>query len=304
MFRDRLAALFNARTRFALLGVATAFMVALVYNFIERLGTTPTPTILTLAAIISVVAVFIGGAAGLLTDTPLPKRTSEPADLTKIRQELNQLRQLEVPGLIRERVNAATEEIAKSLEAAGRLVDLSDPNKIFSASRDRLILDSQRIDRISRRNLYFGIVFSAFALGALAWPLLAQSLNLTKLPEIGTGTSEIFRWFAETYLPRFAVALLLQFVGFFFLRLYVANELDLKHNRNELTNLDMKMMALQLATDQASKKEIVKTFWKTERNFVIKKNEKLISGENAAEYNDMKSLLEKVIQKLPTIKAQ
>jgi hypothetical protein len=65
----------------------------------------------------------------------------------------------------------------------------------------------------------------------------------------------------------------------------------------------MKMMALQMASDQMSKKEIVKVFSKTERNFILKKNEKLISDEDAAEYNDMKSLLEKVIQKLPTIKA-
>jgi hypothetical protein len=229
--------------------------------------------------------------------------SGDRADLEKIRQELDALRHLEVPGLVSEKVKAATEEISKTLELASRPIDLPDPNKIFIASRDRLMLDSQRIDRISRRNLYFGVVFSGFALAALAWPLLAQSLNLTKLPEVGTGTSEIFRWFAETYLPRFAVALLLQFVGFFFLRLYVANELDLKHNRNELTNLELKMMALQIATDEASKKEIIRVFSKTERNFILKKNEKLISDENAAEYNDMKSLLEKVIQKLPAIKA-
>jgi hypothetical protein len=92
----------------------------------------------------------------------------------------------------------------------------------------------------------------------------------------------------------------------FFLRLYVANEVDLKHNRNELTNLEVKMMALQLAIsfgDASSKKEIVRVLSKTERNFVLKRNEKIISADNSTEYNDMKAVLEQVLRKIPTIKA-
>jgi hypothetical protein len=170
--------------------------------------------------------------------------------------------------------------------------------------------ESIRIDRISRRNLYFGIVFSAFALGSLAWPLLVQSLELATNRGSAAGVDhetsiEVFRWLAQTYLPRFAVALLLQFVGFFFLRLYVANELDLKHNRNEITNIEGKMMGLQLAksiNDVASKKEVVRAFVKTERNFVLRKNERIISTENLSEYNDIKSILDELIRKLPTIK--
>jgi hypothetical protein len=211
-----------------------------------------------------------------------------------------------VPELVSERVKSLTVEISKRLESLPQYnVDLSNPDKIFRAARQRLMEDSQRIDRISRRNLYFGIVFSAFALGALAWPLIAQSL--IGGIEIGTDSSkDVFHWLAQTYLPRFAVAILLQFVGFFFLRLYVANELDLKHNRNELTNLEAKMMALQLAVsvgDASSKKEIVKVLSKTERNFVLKRNEKLISAENSTEYNDLKAVLEQVIRKIPSIKA-
>jgi hypothetical protein len=182
------------------------------------------------------VYLFRLGAGGLLSDkdSPASKPTSDAGDLRRIREELNQLRKLDVSDLVSEKVKAATEEISKTLELASRPIDLSDPNKIFIASRDRLILDAQRIDRISRRNLYFGIVFSAFALAALAIPLVAQSLNLnlTKFPEGSADKGELFLWFAKTYIPRFAVALLLQFVGFFFLRLYVANELDLKHNKN------------------------------------------------------------------------
>ena len=117
-----------------------------------------------------------------------------------------------------------------------------------------------------------------------------------------TQNFNVLVWAAQYYLPRFAVGLLLQFVGFFFLRLYVANELDLKHNKNEITNLEMKMMGVQLAQsfgDAASKKEIMKSLAATERNFLIKKNEKTTSTEVVGEYNDMKGLVEKLIEKLP-----
>jgi hypothetical protein len=262
-------------------------------------------TLLILSAVVAaVILLFFFGAGGLLADSVPPSSTPE-AELSKIRLELDQLRNLEVPELVSKRVKSAADEISKTLELLPRQsVDLSDPDKVFQAARQRLMDDSQRIDRISRRNLYFGIVFSAFALGALAWPLIAQSLS-ANIPEIGTDPKDVFRWLAQTYLPRFAVAILLQFVGFFFLRLYVANELDLKHNRNELTNLEVKMMALQLAVkigDASSKKEIVRVFSKTERNFVLKKNEKIISADNSAEYNDLKGVLEQVLRKIPTIK--
>lgn len=313
---DRSLAAFisNAKVRFFLYFVG---LTAFVYFFnsadvLQRFGVTPafpredrSTLVFGSAAFAAVALLFAFGAGGLLADSAPPSSTPE-AELSKIRLELDQLRNLEVPELVSKRVRSAADEISKTLESLPRQsLDLSDPDKVFQAARQRLMDDSQRIDRISRRNLYFGIVFSAFALAALAWPLIAQSLR-ADIPEIGTDAKDVFRWLAQTYLPRFAVAILLQFVGFFFLRLYVANELDLKHNRNELTNLEVKMMALQLAVkfgDASIKKEIVRVLAKTERNFVLKKNEKIISADNLTEYNDLKAVLEQVLRKIPTIKA-
>jgi uncharacterized membrane protein len=177
-------------------------------------------------------------------------------------------------------------------------LDVSSPEKLFQAGRQRLLDEAVRIDSISRRNLIIGILFSIIALAVLAWPLIAAAFQ----QPVASQDFNIFVWASQYYLPRFAVGLLLQFVGFFFLRLYVANELDLKHNKNEITNLEMKMMGVQLAQafgDAPSKKEILKSLAATERNFLIKKNEKSISTEAMTEYNDMKGLLEKVISKLP-----
>jgi TRAP-type C4-dicarboxylate transport system permease small subunit len=177
-------------------------------------------------------------------------------------------------------------------------IDFSSPERIFQVARQRLLDEAVRLDSISRRNLMIGILFSAIALGVLAWPLIAASFQqVVELKDFS-----ILAWASQYYLPRFAVGILLQFVGFFFLRLYVANELDLKHNKNEITNFEMKMIGVQLAQsfgDAPSKKEIVRSLAATERNFLIKKNERTISTEAITEYNDMKGLLEKIVNKLP-----
>jgi hypothetical protein len=177
-------------------------------------------------------------------------------------------------------------------------VDISEPNKIFQVSRQRLLDEAIRIDKISRRNLIIGIVFSFVALAMLASPLISGLLLTSPEP----ADSGVLPWIAHYYLPRFAIGLLLQLVGFFFLRLYVANELDLKHNKNEITNLELRMMGLQIAKDAgdaASRKEVVKSLMNTERNFIIKKNEKTTSTEALSEYNDLKDLIGKLINKIP-----
>jgi uncharacterized membrane protein len=175
-------------------------------------------------------------------------------------------------------------------------LDTSTPEKLFQIARQRLLDDAVRLDGISTRNLTFGIIFSGIALLVLAWPLVSQVF----IPE--PATTDMFAWATRYYLPRFAVGLLLQFVGFFFLRLYVANENDLKHNKNELTNLEMKMMGLQLAQqfgDAASKKEIMKSLAQTERNFILKKNERSTSHEVLTEYNDLRGFMDKLVDKIP-----
>jgi len=232
------------------------------------------------------------------------------AEIDNLRKDIKSARRRNTKPVTRA-FEQTTQQIQEKIES--RIVgpvDLSDPDKLFQASRQRLLYDSTRLDKISRRNLYFGIVFSAFALGFLAWPLVAQTLNfpivgVISIPKDNPTNNEIFRWVAQSYLPRFAVGLLLQFVGFFFLRLYVANESDLKHNRNEITNIETKMMAVQLAenwANAAAKKELLKSLGSTERKFILKKSERMVSSDTITEYNDIKSTIDKLIDKLPRVR--
>jgi len=252
------------------------------------------------AAVLSLI--FIQGLAPLLKDAgfeaSLSTRRSEARDIAKIRRELELLQKNKNNEVVLQQLKDTAESLKSKLEEdVSQSEDLSEPDKIFGAARRRLTSDSLRIDKISRRNLYFGIVFSACALGVLAFPILEQSLSQHAEQAI-----DVARWISQTYLPRFAIGLLLQFVGFFFLRLYVANEVDLKHNKNELTNLESKMIAFQYARtlkDASAHRQIIKCLSETERNFVLKKGEKLATADAHADYNDVKSIIEKLISKIP-----
>ncbi len=264
-----------------------------------------------IAVAVSLVALFYAGVRPILRGSDWYKARltdKEPVyrdELSDIRKLISRLQSSSADEVISRKLTEAVKNIKNELQDEIKSnLDISDPAKLFTAARQRLLNEAIRIDSISRRNLIFGILFSAFALGFLAWPLVAQTLFVNLQPS-SSPDGDVFRWVAQSYLPRFAVGLLLQFVGFFFLRLYVANELDLKHNKNEITNIELKMLALQVANnekDSASKKTVIKSLAETERNFILRKNEKTVSGDFNAEYNDMKSLLEKALEKVPAVR--
>ncbi|SEM76792.1 hypothetical protein [Bradyrhizobium sp. OK095] len=286
-----------------------AFLLWETANILQAAGMGPLPDWLVgfylvgpklIAAVIPLVAVVVTFAVFIITVFGLQRESRDYA------------RKISRAQISLSTISSAAEGNADSLQAAIQElepdvaalkersfnIDVSTPEKIFQVARQRLLDEAVRLDSISRRNLMIGILFSAIALGVLAWPLVAASFQ----PAIEAKEFNVLAWASQYYLPRFAVGILLQFVGFFFLRLYVANELDLKHNKNEITNFEMKMIGVQLAQsfgDAPSKKEIIKSLAATERNFLIKKNEKSISTEAMSEYNDMKGLLEKVVSKLP-----
>jgi hypothetical protein len=96
----------------------------------------------------------------------------------------------------------------------------------FTRTRRRMLEETDRIQRNGLLNLMIGILFSGIALGILGYPLFVPN---------GPQTSE---WIGllERFAPRFSVGILVQLIGFFFLRLYVAGENEVHYLRNELTN--------------------------------------------------------------------
>lgn len=168
--------------------------------------------------------------------------------------------------------------------------DLPD---VFYTFRIRMLYDAERLKANSFKNLSIGILFSFAAFSLLSYFVLLQ-VNLEQ-------GSDYISFMMKWYLPRITIVILLQFVGFFFLRLYVASELDLKHNKNEITNIESQFMAYLMSREYGADlvKIVVEKMASTERNFIIKNGEKTISLENESQYNDLKELSLKIVDKIP-----
>jgi hypothetical protein len=154
----------------------------------------------------------------------------------------------------------------------------------FTRTRRRMIEETERIQRNGLLNLAIGILFSVVALGILGYPLLAKTETST--PD---GWIQLFEHFA----PRFSVGILVQAIGFFFLRLYVAGEREVHYLRNELTNWEARLIAYSaaLATkDAKAMRDNIKELSRLERNLKLEKGERSLN-ETDETYNDMRQLI-------------
>jgi hypothetical protein len=145
--------------------------------------------------------------------------------------------------------------------------------------RDRLIKESIRINSVSLRNLSIGVSFCAIGILITAIPLF--TLIFISAPDLDKATLQTpEQWLIRYFLPRFSVGLIASIIGFFFLRLYANNENDAKQNKNEISNFEARMIALLISTknNKQVSGSVIDAFAKTERNFILKKNEKT-SGE-------------------------
>lgn len=84
------------------------------------------------------------------------------------------------------------------------------------------------------------------------------------------------------FIPRVSLVILIEVFAYFFLNLYKRSLDEIKYFQNELTNIEMKYMALKTATDINSDKvneHLVKVLIETERNRLLKKNETTVELE-------------------------
>lgn len=213
------------------------------------------------------------------------------------------------------------------LELRGELANyqhhMSPWDRIFADFQRRMDREKSRIRGASIVNLLLGLLFSLAALYVISQSLNMEDVTAKVLAFQGkymaaycgvgrTGCSSAIGWspqaelwfaFAQHALPRVTLGVLIQVVGFFFLRLYVANELDLKHTKNELTNFDAWMVALHLSRDPGagrSPKPVIERLSATERNFILKKNERTVGIETRSDHNDLVELLKKIAAMAPS----
>lgn len=166
-------------------------------------------------------------------------------------------------------------------------------DELFRGFLRRMEREQSRLRQNALANLLWGVAFSIIGLAVLGYPVFFPS-------ETVSGEWSVF---AIGYVPRGALGLLIALISFFFLRLYATNEYDLKHNKNEITTFESKMIAVKMIDvskmtegHDAAMGFVVGALAENERNFVLKRDEKTISAEVDRTYNDVREMVRDVLQ--------
>lgn len=99
-------------------------------------------------------------------------------------------------------------------------------------------------------------------------------------------------------LPRFALVVFIEVFSYFFLRLYRLGLDEIKYFQNELTNIESKLVSIEVAYITKNKKAIkdsLKVLARTERNGILKKGETTVELEHAkSQSQNVQSILKSI----------
>ncbi|MBM1310736.1 hypothetical protein JQT77_11210 [Sulfitobacter mediterraneus] len=152
-------------------------------------------------------------------------------------------------------------------------------------------------------NLVTGLIFCSFGLFIL-W---ASLFDITAPNLLNSSTSarniEVDNWlgFFQSYLPRLSLVLIIELIGFFFLKLYTRTLDDIRYVQNELTNVEAKLIAMDMAILNNHSKglsEALTQLAQTERNAIIGKNQTSIEIEKQRALSASEERLMAILPKL------
>jgi hypothetical protein len=143
-------------------------------------------------------------------------------------------------------------------------------------------------------NLVIGLVCAIVGI-AVMWQTLV-TLNFQLEASDAWKITDLYR-----FLARFGLVLIIESVAFFFLKLYREDRSMIRYLRNEITNLESKCLSLKAALvfgSAADMTKVLQSLSATERNFVVKKGERVISDIT---YENSEILLEKLLGRHPEL---
>lgn len=168
---------------------------------------------------------------------------------------------------------------------------------IYSQFTRRMSEDASRLKRNSGINLFWGIIFSLIAVA-----FLLATIYYRKDVQISSTQQ-----FIELYGPKATLAVILELISFFFLRLHSSTEQEIKHHKNEVTNMESKFAAAMLMLESPSattRAQVIKGLMDNERNFIIRKNERTVSSEIISNYNDFSNFIAEAVRAAKGVKRQ
>ncbi|MBY5873740.1 hypothetical protein HFN53_17115 [Rhizobium leguminosarum] len=141
----------------------------------------------------------------------------------------------------------------------------------IAASQQRLSNEVESLGRRANVNLSIGFLVSLVGMIALA-------------VFIWTATSELdgdvnVMQVVVRFLTKLSLVVFMQVFAYFFLRLYRYSLFEIKYFQNELTNIEQKYIALNVAMQSGNKDAVAKIaaeLSKAERNFILKKGESTV----------------------------
>lgn len=149
------------------------------------------------------------------------------------------------------------DEYEKNLTPEEKLQEYAEHKTQWTTSRIRSAIKQQ--EKKSAINLVLGIIFSV--MGAVALLYLSHFFSFSPKDSLD---------FLANFLPRLSLILLIETFAYFFLKLYKDNLKEIKYWHNELTAIEHRMLALNLAMKQnelSIVKEILMNFSTFEKNY-------------------------------------
>lgn len=140
----------------------------------------------------------------------------------------------------------------------------------------------QELFALSKRgnlNLSIGIITTISGLFLLGSFVIDNAL----LP-LSDKTAATLEQFLIDFLPRLSLVILIEVFAYFFLSLYKATLVEIKYFQNEITSIEAKFLALRLASLSDQSEQIstaVEALSKTERNFILNKDQTTVDLERA-----------------------
>ncbi|MGX1126539.1 hypothetical protein [Pseudomonas sp. HLS-6 TE3448] len=150
----------------------------------------------------------------------------------------------------------------------------------FEECRVRLMQEIRDLNRKGDINLAIGAGISAAGILLLGVTLVYE-----------TAESKDIISLVSHYLPRLSLIILIEVLAYFFLRLYKAGLAEVKYFQNELTNIEAKQIATDVAREAGDNTLIgvvVTKLAETERNHVLTKDQTTVELEKARLESDSK----------------
>ena len=164
---------------------------------------------------------------------------------------------------------------------------VEDWREALLVTRQRLVSEEERLLARNVANLLVGIFMVIIGIGILIYYVFFLS-------EVGISGGLVK--FLANYGPILSIVAIIEFLAIFFLRLYAQTERGIERNKNEMTNIELRLtaglMLFGTKEDAVKFESLSNHLAKEERNFVLGKNE----SSAGVSTNRLLEILSKVVK--------